>query len=278
MMRHVFRIDWGLRMSFLLVATTAWGCADGEPTARHVAAGLPPHARLEASQPAAGRDDLLGWYVAEGGEPEIVVLKRAGAYFSICRGFEVPFKESPAGLEWAVSPSSMAGTTIGHDPATGAYYLAVFDAETAQFSDGRAGCGEKRALTRTAEPAWVRDPTAAPPRSLDDFLGWYQPIWFPYMRWELRKDGATYEAVFAEFDAAWRQDYRRTLTPLAEGLGFTGFERGDDITLTYNDALRRFEITTHDPVIIRMPLARIGPPTAAAAPPPQVRIGIPAWH
>lgn len=275
MVRSNPRIEHGLSILCLLAAAWAWGCSSA-PAPAH--GGPAQHAGFGTPQAPAGRDDLLGWYMAEGGEPVLVVLKRAGAYYSICRGFEVPFKESPAGLEWAVSPSSMTGTTIGHDQAAGTYYLAVFDTETAHFSDGRAGCGEKRALTRIAEPAWVLDPTAAPPRALDDFLGWYQPIWFPYMRWELRKDGATYEAVFAEYDAAWRQDYRRTLAPLGEGLGFTGFEKGSDITLTYNDALRRFELTAHDPVTVRMPLARIAPPTAMDAPPPQVRIGIPSWH
>ena len=48
------------------------------------------------------------------GDTIIPVFKTDGTYYSVCRGFEIPLKQCPEGVEWAATPSSMVGTTIGY--------------------------------------------------------------------------------------------------------------------------------------------------------------------
>ncbi len=259
------------------------GCLSGQAVPHVVAASTDVTHRAKSDDSTTNRDHLIGWYAGSGSERVIPIFKHDETYYSVCRGFEIPFKESPDGLEWALSPSSMTGTTIGFNRESGTYYLAVFDEQGSNFSDGRYGCGEKEPLTRIDEPSWLLDATATPPHTNDDFLGWYQPIWFPYMRWEVRKEANTYLVGYDEFDASssWQgQGDPHILTPLPEGLGFTGFERRSDIALTYNAALRRFELTKPSASGIAMPLARIPPPSPpdSGPVPPLLRIGIPSWH
>ena len=241
----------------------------------------------ERSQ-VGSRDHLLGWFRRAGSDTIIPVFKRDGTYFSVWHGFEIPFKECPGGLEWAITPSSMIGTRIGWDAAAKTYYLAVMDCQASNFSDGRYGCGEKEQLIRIDMTVELPDAKALPPRTREDFLGSYQPIWSPAIRIEIRKDGDRYFSSDRILDRSgdWKPfGEMRELIPLTDQLGFTGFERNGNHRLVYHQALKRFELVMSnaksDPGILRMPLARVQAPLSpdrALASSPVLTIGIPSWR
>lgn len=271
---------------------SAWPCLFGI-----VLAGC---ANPPERSPGGSRDHLLGWFkfpgrnerkeVISGHDTLIPVFKLAGIYYSVCRGFEIPLMECPEGLEWAVAPSSMTGTKIGWDAASKTAYLAVLDAQASNFTDGRFGVGEKQPLTQIAKPSELLDARAPRPRSEDDFLGWFQPIWFPVLKIGIHKDGDRYASQNRAFHGpqpgVWKTGAEaRELVPLPDRLGFTGFERHGGPRLVYNDSQKRFELVMIDPKRtppeIRMPLARVPAPESPGhsdLPPPAARIGIPSWH
>jgi hypothetical protein len=235
----------------------------------------------ELSQ-AIGRNHFVGWYKL--GDTVIPVFKLDGTYYSVCRGFEVPLKESPEGLEWALTPSSMEGTTIGFDETSNRYYIKVKDSR-AQYEE-HAWPPERDFLTRIDKPSCILDATTSPPRANDDFLGWYQYVWFPIVRFEIRKDEESYRSTVHYLDeqGVWKiEDEPHELMALPDRLGFT-VDRKGEASLTYNEALKRFELTNEDgkrqPAVIRMPIARVPAPSSpeeGEAPEP-MRIGIPSWH
>lgn len=259
--------------TFLLLAAALAGCTSS-----------PVHTQV------GNRDHLLGWFKLDKKDTVIPVFKQNGTYYSVCRGFEAPLKGCSDGLEWALAPSSMTGTKIGWDATSNTCYLAVMDAQASNFSDGRYGVGEKETMTRIEKPSWLLDAKARRPRTSDDFLGWYQPVWFPYVRIEIRKEGDRYVSQSREYPGpepgSWQtREEVRELTPLAGRLGFTGFERQGGQHLVFNDTLSRFEYLLTDvkkpSFSIRMPLARIPAPpptTTNDVPPTTSRIGIPSWH
>jgi hypothetical protein len=237
---------------------------------------------------AIDRDRFLGWYKLTGGDTIIPVFKVHGTYYSVSwPGAEVPLKECPEGLEWAPTPSSMEGTKIGFDEDSNSYYVAIMDSQASHFSDGKYGVGEKQALTRIDKPSGLLDATAQRPRSNDDFLGWYQFVWLPCLGYELRKDGERYIAIgqICPEPGLWKTEGEpRELTPLPDGLGFV-IDKKLRVRLTYNEALKRFELTMRDdkrqPAVIRMPLARVSALASAegdAVPLLTAKIGIPSWH
>lgn len=236
---------------------------------------------------AGPRDHLVGWYKVTKVDTIIPVFKRDGAYYSVCRGIETPFKECSEGLEWALTPSGMAGTKIGWDTASKTYYLAVKDPLASSSSDGRYGSGEQEPMTRIEKPSGLLDGKARPPRTHDDFLGWYQLVWTPGVRIEIRKEGNRFVCQNQEFHppGLWKTIREpHELTPLPDQPGFTGFERDKDCRLVYNESLERFELVMRlkgmTPSVIRMPLARVSAPTASERgkpPQPAVSIGIPSW-
>ena len=233
-------------------------------------------------QSAGARDHLVGWYKL--GDTLIPVFKTHGTYYSVCRGFEAPFKECPEGLEWALTPSSMAGTKIGCEVASKAYYIIIED-KLLEHNYQHYISGEKKPMTKIDKPSWMLDATAQPPQTNDDFLGWYQPVWIP-IRFEIRKEGKKYLIASQEPDESgvWKtQSEMQELTPIADRLGFVMSRRKDKCTsITYNESLKRFELTEQrskrQPDVIRMPIARVSPHTERAAIPPPMRIGIPSWH
>lgn len=180
----------------------------------------------------------------------------------------------------------MVGTKIGWDAASKTHYLAVMDQQASNNSEGGYGREEMQPMTQIEKPSELLKAEARRPRTQDDFLGWYQPIWFPWVRIEIRKDGDRYVSQEHEFrgpkPGSWQTRVElRELTPLSDQLGFTGFERHSSPRLVYNEALKRFELVMTTPSVIRMPLARISAPCSPEgdhAPPPTVAIGIPSWH
>ncbi len=216
-------------------------------------------------------------------ETLIPILKIDGTYYTVCRGFEIPLKESPEGLQWALTPSSMSETTIRFHGPSLPCSIRIVDRQRANFEDFyHPDEMPPIPMTRVDRPPGLLDATARPPRTLDDFLGLFQPIWFPWVRWEIRKDGERYWEVEQNLDppepsGAWTTRGRPyQLTPLSDQLGFTGFP-GAPHRLTYNEALKRFELVGVDSGI-RMPLARVAPLPVTDAPLPPLPIGIPAWH
>ena len=244
------------------------------------------HAPAADEQAGAGpRDHLLGWFKIERRDVIIPVFKRDGTYYSTSLpGIEVPFKECPEGLEWAAILPSMEGTQIGFDEASNTYYIAIKDSLSAHFSDGRNGVGRKEIMTRIDPPSGLLDPTAERPRTNDDFVGWYQGVWFPWARYEIRKDGERYlcEAQLClGSDLPWEPHGGPTeLAPAPDGLDLAfPAHRDDPFIFTYNDALKRFEVTkTTGSHVIRSPLARVPASPEEGAVLPPMWIGIPMWH
>ncbi|MHC4559611.1 MAG: hypothetical protein ACYS80_20145 [Planctomycetota bacterium] len=232
---------------------------------------------------AGGRDRLVGWFEITGRETIIPVFKADGTYYSVCRNFEIPLKECPEGLEWAPTSSSMAGTTIGFDEASNAYYIIIEDQGLANNYEPYIS-GEKQPMTRIDKPSGLLDATAQPPRTNDDFLGWYQPLWLPVVRFEIRKDGDMYLGAAVQIlrkPGVWETwGEPCEITPLPDRLGFSGFDGNPRVNLAYNEALKRFELTKTISCIIRMPLVRVSPlpsPEGLVVAPP-MKIGIPSWH
>ena len=228
-------------------------------------------------QSAGARDHLVGWYKL--GDTLIPVFKTDGTYYSVWRGtgVEVPLKECPEGLEWDLTSSSMDGTKIGFDEVSKAYYIIIEDRLRATLSEETPESirivgfklGEKTPITKIEKPSGLLDATAEPPRTNDDFLGWYQAVWVP-IRYEIRKDGVRYLVAWqiGSYSEPYLWETRggpRELTPVADGLGFIGSRSKDECSsFTYNKAHKRFEFTFQgdsmpQPAIIRMPLARILP-------------------
>jgi hypothetical protein len=247
----------------------------------------------------ASRDHLIGWYnlprppkkldsngnqVIPGRAALIPVFKRDGSYWSTCWGAEVPLKPCPEGLEWAFADSTMKGTKIGFDDASKTYYIIIEDSYYELEGQNIYVRGVKQPMTKVKRPSGLFDATAEPPRTNDDFVGWYEPAWFPFFRYEIRKEGDKYLAlgkstIGQESEA---RTERHELSPLADRLGF--IMGGDEGTcLTYNAALKRFEIVKRraEPVV-RIPLARVpaslSPKTKPVPPLPEKEklIGIPS--
>jgi len=212
------------------------------------------------------------------------ILKIGGTYYTVCRGFEIPLKECPEGLQWALTPSAMSETTIGFYGPSRPCSIRIVDRQRASFDDFYLP-DEMRPvpMTRVDKPPGLLDATARRPRTIDDFLGFYQPVWFPWVRWEIRRDGERYWRVDYELDApqpsgVWKtQGEPYELTPLSDRLGFTDFRGTPAHNLTYNEALRRFELIQMNSGI-RMPLARVSPSPGTDTAGPTTPIGIPAWH
>lgn len=235
-------------------------------------------------------DAYTGWFriqqrPSKNKSPDTIipVFKIDGTYYSVCRGAEVPFKLTSEGLQWALEPSSMVGTTIGFTSSQP--FIIIRDAQSEHFtseSDHPHDTG-LRPMVRIDKPSWLLDPMASPPKSNDDFLGFYQPVWFPYYRIELYKDGQTYYERNYELDQEqnWQlQGESLELTLIAGELGFSYSNRQNRNALTYNKSLKRFEIEMQNPAPkLRIPLTRV---LSALKDDKTVSfkevIGIPTWH
>jgi len=242
-------------------------------------------------------DPFTGWFMLESPQtrytsPEIIipVFKINEAYYSVCRGVEIPFKRSPEGyLEWALEPSSMEGTRISFSENLNRGYIIIKDSrqpEETSESIGKSGfqLGLNH-MTKIDKPTCLLNPTISPARKNDDFIGCYQPAWFPYYRFEVQKDGKTYFALYLEQykDDKWQQNNETiVLTPLHDRLGFEYPNSKKKIELTYNEILHRFEmVLLYTNPATRMPLARIPQSPLdqnQLKPYRSLQIGIPSWQ
>ncbi|MDZ4200459.1 MAG: hypothetical protein U1E27_14385 [Kiritimatiellia bacterium] len=238
------------------------------------------------------RDDLVGWYhlpnrhyrtreILPGPGTLIPVLKMNGAYYSVCRGVEVPLLECEEGLEWGALPSSLKGTKIGRDPASREIYIVIEDSR-AQYEGDYSVSGEKQGMTKIDRPTGLLDPTTTPPRSSEDFVGCYLSVWFPYFRWMISRQDEVYQLKWQSAEKEWKSESTETvdLIPLTDTLGFM-WGRKKEYRMVYNPDLHRFECLYGDPGIrLRMPLTRIDEslPPGSGIPSPRISIGIPSWH
>lgn len=241
-----------------------------------------------AEQSVGERDYLIGWYklpdrthsthkVIPGPGTLIPVFKRGGVYYSTCRGVEVPLKVCPDGLEWGWTPSSMVGTKIGLDNEVSRKppYIMIVD----RRANDDSYSGDKQYMTKSEKPACVRDPTIKAPRTCDEMLGFYEPVYFSVFRFILSKNGNQYwgQGELAKKDG-WEQMQKEPLkiTPLSDKLGFS-FGK-DKAMIVFNPELKRIEYVNPDGVT--MPLVRVKQPflKCMEAKPTLVEIGIPSWN
>lgn len=228
------------------------------------------------------QDSLAGWYQMTDSDTIIPVFKRDGIWYSVCRGFETPFRETPKGLEWDVEPSSMKGTTISFNEKTRRYSITVVDSQLAQFNDNYPG-PESESLTKIETPGGLPNVISRPPRNLEDFVGWYQPVYYCWFKYQIRNENGKYILEGKYLAPDERDEAPCELSPLVDQLGFTGFDRRNHHRLIYNNDLQRYEIiksgSDTQPIKLRMPLARVGPPSPKDTRDlPQMAIGIPTWH
>ncbi len=231
-------------------------------------------------------DPYVGWYKLPSRQDAIIpVFRIEDTYYSVCRGVEVPLRETPDGLEWALEPSSMVGTKIGVSGSGPFIIIRDRQAEhfTGETSETAFQYGQAQALKPIEEPSWFTGLTAPAPRGNDDFIGCFEPIWFPYFRLEIRKDGEKYLVTLLEIKETrqWtREDKDTELTPLPDTPGFVGPLGRDRDVLVYNKGLRRFEIIMRNVTpSVRMPLRRVSESLDQSASLPELLpIGIPTWH
>jgi hypothetical protein len=243
---------------------------------------------MPAEESAQARDHLLGWYTLAD-RTLIPVFKVGHTYYSVVHpGIEVPLKEAPGGLEWALTPSSMVGTKIGSNEKSNEVYISIVDAIREHHEESFVS-GEKQPMTRVGKPSWLLDATVSPPHTHDDFLGWYQPVWSLHCRLEVRKEGKRYlteTQILRERGKAgsWvPHGGPHVLSMLPGRLGFVMKQKDRvEYHILYNESARRFELTPPkaDATLSRIPLARIAPPSSEkeSVPSPRMRIGIPSWH
>lgn len=221
-------------------------------------------------------DHLLGWYERRGFRDSISiipVMKRDGRYFSICRGIEVPLKEVPGGLAWGFEKSSMEGTMIGMEGNT--VYLELKDDRAPQDGEGSEYHQGYHTLHRISMPSKLLNSKAKRPNNLDDVLGCYQPVYFPYYRWFIKKvdDGYKLEAqIVSGNEWLTRENESAKLTPLPDRIGFTWGNERNHMELIYNDEQKRYEAIRPDGSIV-MPLARIKNPEKETPPHSTVHAG-----
>jgi hypothetical protein len=245
--------------------------------------------RVVTAEPVGERDYLIGWYnlpdrthsthkVISGPGTLIPVFKRGGVYYSTCRGVEVPLKVCPEGLEWGWTPSKMVGTKIGLDEASQKPCIIIEDRK-AQENDDSLISGEKQFMTKAEKPACVREPTIKSPRTHDDILGCYEPVYFPLIRLTLSKNGKQYcvQGKMATKDG-WEMIHKEPLElELLPGkLGFSN--KKFNAKLFFNQDNKRVEYVDRDGII--MPLVRVTPSLLPCmeSKPSLVEIGIPSWN
>jgi len=263
----------------IVLAVAAAGC--------HRTTGSPakPAKSAKSTKPAGGKV-TVEWFTmppVPSVNPQdtlIPILTIDGAWYTTCQGMEIPLHKNPEGLTWGLLPSPLAGTTIGYFGPSYPCSIRIVDRTRAAFDQSYSPDTTPPVLmTKAEKPKGLLDAADRKPRKLDDFVGLYYPVWFPWVRMEVRKDGSRYisqeEALAgAKPPLRWMPQGRpQMLTPLADGLGFIGFP-GDPHSLAYNETLRRFELVRTDNGI-RMPVAKVSPEKKVALPPQP--IGIPAW-
>lgn len=241
-----------------------------------------------ASAKGGNREHLLGWFKLPKLDNRLIpVFKCDKTYYTVTRkGFEVPLKECPEGLD-------CSGTVIGFDKASGEYFFRLVDPVRTHMQPEFVN-GERQPMTKIDEAPKLLDPTAEPPHTNEDFVGWYQPVWFPAYRIEIRKDGEKRLLVYQSIQrrGVWKTEGENVrnkpaaLKPYPNRLGFVLSEdKHCRMSIAYNEARKCYEFVFEslkkDPSDRgRIPLTRISPsPDGSPMSPfiPILPIGIPYW-
>jgi len=232
----------------------------------------------------AAHDHFIGWYrlpprnqrmevVDRGPATFVPVFKRNGIYYSVCRFVEVPMKAVPDGLEWDIKPSSMEGTKITYDPRKKEYALTIHDSR--EQSDWPAS-GILQPMRKVDTPFALPDCTAKPPKTNDDFVGWYEAVWMPPLRYHIKKEG---DKFLADGQLVGRDEWREPaveLQPLSSSLGFAMGSRGKT-QIIYNQQLQRYEIPAGPGAVIPLKRSDSEPSKDFPKLSDKGRIGIPSW-
>ena len=88
----------------------------------------------------------------------------------------------------------MVGTKIGLSEQSNEVYISIVDSIREYVEPSFVSV--RQPMIRVSRPSWLLDAAAPPPRTHDDFVGWYQPVWCPFARLEIRKEGKRYSAGF----------------------------------------------------------------------------------
>jgi hypothetical protein len=211
----------------------------------------------------------------------IPILRIGGTYLTTSRGMEIPLVKTAEGLKWGLAPSPLSDTIIGYFGPSYPCSIHIVDRTRANFDPSyNPDTVPPVLMTKVDKPAGLLDAKAPRPRKLDDFLGFYHPIWFPWVHMEIRKDGGRYWSVERSLASPkpplqWAAQGRpQMITPMTDGLGFIGFPGGPS-SLIYNEAQKRFELVRMDNGV-KMPLAKVS--GKKDVPLPALPIGIPAWN
>jgi hypothetical protein len=211
----------------------------------------------------------------------IPIIRIDGSYYTAFRGMEIPLVKTAEGLKWGLSPSPLADTTIGYFGPSYPCSIRIVDRTRANIdSSYNPDTVPPILMTKVDKPAGLLDAKARRPKKLDDFLGFYQPIWLPWVHVEIRKDAGSYWSIQRNLTSPkpplqWvAQGRPQMITPLTDRLGFIGFA-GDPSSLVYDESLKRFELVRMDNGV-RMPLAKVS--GTKDVPLPALPIGIPAWN
>jgi hypothetical protein len=250
-------------------------------------------------------DPLVGWFKLSGLDtsgrftdprgPLVPVFYVDGAYYSVCRGMEIPFKKVAGGIVWALAPSSMVGTQVLYDASASTFSITICRDAAEAMAHGLPQ-SRTHPLTRVDPLMDLMDSTAKAPRSNDDFVGFYVPLWFPAFYWDVKKQKEGFVVAGhtlpdpSQPDANPRPDEGLTgpARPLPDRLGFKlkdlNETANDSEELVYNEPRERFELrfsSAQTSATLAMPLARVARPPSndALVKWLQNPIGIPpAWH
>lgn len=211
----------------------------------------------------------------------IPIVQIDGVCYTTCLGMEIPLRKSPEGLQWGLMPSPMTGTTIGYFGPSHPCSIHIVDRTRASFDPSYSPEAIPPVfMTKVDKPSGLLKTRAHLPRKLDDFLGLYYPVWYPWVRVEIRKKDGVYYTVEQELASSkppygWRQrDRPQIITPFPDGLGFIGNPLSP-YRLEYDKALSRYEIVRMDNGV-KTPLARVSSKKDIALPP--LSIGVPTWR
>ena len=235
-------------------------------------------------------DRIIGWYKLGSGIDDdanvnkndtlVPILKRGNEFYTICRGFEMPLGKSPVGLEWTFKPSSMEGTAFVFCGPGWPCHLKIYDSQKSVFDWYEPG--KKYKLIKIPEPEGLTCTVEKKPEVLDDFIGMYQPVYFPLIRIEISKEGDGYIHSYFELrviqdTASWlNMGQVKSVKPLENNRGFLIAEEHAKNYLMFSEELNRYEIIIGS-TGLRMPLVKIsaGEDLPLAL---DVNLGIPSWN
>ena len=219
-------------------------------------------------------DHFAGWYELQMPDrkqddtnhprPKIYVpvIKRGSEFCTPFVGHEVPFEKVEEGLYLKVDNSvQQQRMTIGYRPDSGKYYARIVrrSAYEDYSSPDRKHEGEiECSLTRTERPTDALDPTATPPSTLDDFVGWYEPAYLRGYHFAgiLKKDSKFF--LIGQKPGKKPDDKMQELKPCKMGFRVST----SDYFFRYNADLQRYEgCSTNEGFAVSMPLVRIDAPS-----------------